>query len=54
MVGGIDEATFLTSTLTVGTHTIGASYNGDTTFAGSTVANPLTQTVNPLLSTSNP
>jgi CSLREA domain-containing protein len=54
VVGGIDEAVFSTSTLTVGTHTIGAAYNGDTTFDGSTVTNPLTQTVNPLAQTNNP
>jgi hypothetical protein len=44
VVGGADLATFSTTTLAVGSHTIGAAYSGDTTFAAST-ANPLTQTV---------
>jgi hypothetical protein len=38
-------ATFATSTLTVGSHSITATYNGDTNFTTSTSA-PLTQTVN--------
>ena len=46
MVGGIDQATFSISTL-LGRHAHDRrAYSGDTTFAGSTVANPLTQTVN--------
>ena len=42
--GGI--ATFATSTLAVGSHSITASYGGDTNFTGSTSV-PLTQTVGP-------
>lgn len=38
-------ATFTTSSLSVGTHTIEASYSGDATFASS-AASPLSQTVN--------
>jgi len=40
-------ATFTTSTLAVGSHSITASYGGDTNFSGSTSA-ALTQTVNPV------
>jgi CSLREA domain-containing protein len=54
VVNGNDQAAFPISTLTVGTHTISATYNGDTAFAASTVSNPLTQTVNPLTQTGNP
>ena len=39
-------ATFTTSTLSVGTHSITAVYSGDSNFAGSTSA-PLSQVVNP-------
>jgi hypothetical protein len=46
VVDGSDQAAFSTSTLTAGTHTISATYNGDSTFAGSAVVSPLTQTVN--------
>jgi hypothetical protein len=42
--GGV--ATFKTSTLMVGTHTITATYLGDTNFLGS-VSSPVDQTVNP-------
>ena len=40
------QATFATSTLAVGSHSITASYSGDTTNAAS-ISSPLTQTVNP-------
>jgi hypothetical protein len=58
VVGGVDQATFSTTTLAVGPHTISAAYGGDTTFAAST-ATPLTQTVDAptsttLSSTANP
>ena len=43
------KATFPTSTLTPGSHTIKATYNGDTNFAGSNIS--LTQTVNQATST---
>ncbi len=33
VVNGSDQAAFSLATLTAGTHTISASYNGDTTFA---------------------
>jgi PhoPQ-activated pathogenicity-related protein len=36
MVGGVDSATFRIKTLTVGSHTIVAVYNGDNNFQGST------------------
>ena len=45
VVGGVNEATFTTSTLTAGRSTIGATYAGDGTFATSTATPPLTQTV---------
>ena len=48
VVNGVDQATFSTSSLAVGPHTITATYSGDTTFAASTTTNSLTQTVNPL------
>src|SRR5207302_3583605 len=47
VVNGQDVATFPDATLSGGTHMISATYNGDTNFAPSTVAAPLTQTVNP-------
>ena len=40
------SATYLTSTLAVGPHTITATYNGDANYSPST-SSPLTQTVNP-------
>jgi hypothetical protein len=43
-VGSSDQATFTTSTLTPGTHTITATYSGDTTFAPSG-SNPVSQVV---------
>jgi hypothetical protein len=45
-VKGIDEASFSIATLGVGNHTVSASYSGDSTFAGSTVTQPLVQRVN--------
>jgi hypothetical protein len=45
MVGGHDQATFSTATLAAGTHTIVAAYDGDATFAASTVPHSLTQVV---------
>jgi hypothetical protein len=49
VVGGNDQATFSTSGLAVGPHTITASYSGDTSFLGGTSA-ALTQYVNTNLS----
>ena len=47
-VGGSDQATFTTSTLTPGTHTITAAYSGDFTFASSG-SDPVSQVrVNPM------
>ena len=46
VVGGVDLATFSTSSLAAGTHAIGASYGGDSAFSASGAA-ALTQTVNP-------
>jgi hypothetical protein len=43
-VGGVQQATFTTSALTPGSHTITAVYNGDPTFTGSTSA-PLIEQV---------
>jgi Bacterial Ig-like domain (group 3)/Autotransporter beta-domain len=40
------QAVFMTSSLTIGTHNITATYGGDTNFAGSTTATPLMQMVN--------
>jgi autotransporter-associated beta strand protein len=40
------QATFQTSSLSVGTHLITATYSGDTTFSPSTTTSPLSQTVN--------
>jgi hypothetical protein len=54
LAGGKDQATFSIATLAVGTHTIAATYNGDSTFAASTVPNTLTQTVNAQTRTNNP
>src|SRR5439155_702363 len=45
-LNGSGQATFTTSTLAVGSHSITASYGGDASFNGST-SHPLTQTVNP-------
>ena len=51
MLGNIDHASLTPiSSLTIGQHTIGAIYSGDDNFATST-AQPLTQTVNPIAST---
>ena len=46
VVGGEDQASFPISTLSVGQHTISVTYNGDPTFATSTVQSPLLQIVN--------
>ncbi len=46
VVNGLDEATFTTSSLAAGPHTIAAAYGGDTAFAPSSVVTPLSQTVN--------
>jgi hypothetical protein len=46
-VKGKEEAVFSVSTLTKGTHKVSATYNGDATFAASSVASPLVQTVAP-------
>jgi hypothetical protein len=46
MVRGGEQAAFSVSTLAAGRHTISATYSGDSTFAGSTVASPLVQVVN--------
>jgi hypothetical protein len=54
VVDGSDQASFSIATLTAGTHAIGASYSGDPTFAGSTAASPLTQTVNTPTQPGNP
>src|SRR5207302_580658 len=43
--GGVTTANFSTASLTGGSHTVTASYNGDTTFNPSTSA-PLTEMVN--------
>ncbi len=43
---GSDQASFSISTLSAGTHTVSASYNGGTTFSSSTLPSALTQTVN--------
>jgi hypothetical protein len=47
MVNGRDQATFSLATLTPGAHTIGATYDGDSTFATSAVPRPVTQIVLP-------
>ena len=44
VVNGIDQATFTTSALALGSHSLTAVYGGDGTFAGSS-SMPLTQTV---------
>src|SRR5690606_30782555 len=49
-VNGSGQATFIISTLAVGTRTIGATYNGDTVHNASTAA-PVSQTVNQVATT---
>jgi outer membrane protein assembly factor BamB len=44
LVGGVDEATCMTSALSGGNHSVVATYSGDTGYAGS--ADTLTETVN--------
>ena len=51
VVGGKDEASFPTSTLTLGGHTVSATYNGDSTFATSTGSLSPNQQVNALEAT---
>jgi hypothetical protein len=46
VVGSVDQATFTTSTLTSGSHTITATYSGDTTFASSG-SSSVSITINP-------
>jgi hypothetical protein len=46
LVKGNEVATFSISTLTVGHHTVSATYSGDATFAPSSLATPFVQTVN--------
>jgi len=48
VVRGNDQASFSVATLSAGQHTISATFNGDTTFAASTVHGPFIQTVNPV------
>jgi len=50
-VGGAQQATFTTSALTPGSHTITAVYNGDSNFAGSTSAPLIEQVGAPVDST---
>jgi hypothetical protein len=45
VVGGVDEARFVTSTLAAGQHPVSAAYSGDSSFAPSAVASPLVQVV---------
>jgi hypothetical protein len=49
-VGGKEQATFTTSTLAGGMHSVTAAYSGDGTFASST-SSEVTQTVNPAATT---
>jgi len=46
VVNGVDEATFTTTSLPAGPHTISAAYSGAPAFASSSVPTPLTQTIN--------
>jgi hypothetical protein len=46
VVGGVDEAQFVTSTLAVGQHSVSAAYSGDSAFAPS-ASSPLVQVVRP-------
>ncbi len=45
VVSGRDQATLAIASLGAGEHTISASYSGDTSFAASSLASPLVQTV---------
>jgi hypothetical protein len=62
VVGGVDQATFSTSTLTVGPHTVVATYNGDSSHEPSTSATTtqtmtsaaLTNTTTAVSSSKNP
>jgi hypothetical protein len=53
VVNGVDVATFTTSTLASGSHSIIAVYGGDTNFNSST-STTLTQTINPLPAITGP
>jgi hypothetical protein len=52
-VGGNDQATFSTSALAVGSHTITATYTGDGNFNSSSPSSPITQTVSQGTTTSS-
>jgi hypothetical protein len=51
VVGHVDEAKFVTSTLTTGPHSITAAYSGNSTVAPSAVASPLVQVVDAVTTT---
>jgi len=53
LVNGIDKATFSISTLAAGSHTIAATYNGDTALGPSTAPVAVMQTVNRLTTTTS-
>ncbi len=52
VVGGVDQAQFVISTLTVGQHSVSAAYSGDTSVSPSSGSLP-TQTVNGLTTTTS-
>jgi Bacterial Ig-like domain (group 3) len=60
VVGGVDQAQVVTSTLTAGRHSVAAAYSGSSSFGSSGVQNPLYQVVNArattttLISSENP
>jgi hypothetical protein len=45
VVNGLDEAVFTTGTLTAGSHTITAVYNGDSNFAAGSASGPLAELI---------
>jgi hypothetical protein len=51
LFNGHEQASFATSNLSAGKHSINARYNGNSAFASSTPSSPLTQTVNLLPTT---
>ena len=53
VVGGVDEATFTTSSLSAGSHSIGATYNGGPGFASSP-ASPLNESITPAVTQQTP
>ena len=53
VVGGVEEATITTSSLSAGSHTIGATYNGSPGFASSP-ANPLNESISPAVNQQTP